>query len=146
MWESPSDRKAVAGMSDKTWMEHSPSWRAKASAEGATRQRWDAWSKLSPAARKATSQRDYATGLTFTESKRKHLQRVVFLKMKKLAPKYIKDASIEKRIKESFSDADLKWTADASLDEIRKRSKVQKHDKRFPDYMDANERNIWWYR
>lgn len=133
-------------MSAKTWLEHSPSWRAKASAEGATRQRWDAWFKLSPAARKATSQRDYATGLTFTEAKRKHLQRVVFLKMRKLSPLYVRDATIERRIKDSMSDEDLKWTADATLDQIRKRSKVQKHDAKFPDYQDANERNVWWYR
>ena len=132
-------------MTGKTWMEHSPSWRSKASAEGATRQRWDAWLKLSPTARKATSQRDYATGLTFTEAKRKHLKRITFLKMRKLSPRYIKDATINKRI-ESMSDDDLKWTADASLSEIKKRSAIQTKDRKFPDYQDANERNVWWYR
>jgi len=127
-------------------MEHSPAWRAKASAEGATRQRWDAWAKLSPATRKATSQRDYATGLSFTEAKRKHLQRITFIKMRKLSPFYVKDATIKKRIKDSMSDKDLKWTADATLDQIKKKSMIQKLDKDFWKVTDENERNVWWYR
>ena len=132
-------------MTGKTWMEHSPAWRSKASAEGATRQRWDGWFKLSPTARKTTSQRDYATGLTFTEAKRKHLQRMVYLKMRRLSPSYVRNATIDRRILD-MSDVDLKWTADATLDDIKKRASVQTKDKKFPDYQDINERNVWWYR
>jgi hypothetical protein len=131
----------------KSWMEHSPSWRAKASAEGATRQRWDSWQKLSPAAQKATSQRDYATGLTVKLATRKKLKRMAFLKMRAVSTKNkkITDAILEYRL-EQMTNEDLKWTADASLSEIKERASVQTSHPKFFKFQTADGKNAWWYR
>lgn len=48
----------------KPWETHTPQWRAKAIAEGLTKQRWNAYGKLSPATRKTTNPREYAKGET----------------------------------------------------------------------------------
>lgn len=85
-------------MTGKTWLEHSPAWRSKAAAEGATAKRWNAWLSLSPDARKRTSQREYAVGKSVPVQTRAQAEKKAYEKLKAAAGHKARPATIRKHV------------------------------------------------
>lgn len=107
-------------MTGKTWLEHSPAWRAKAAAEGATAKRWNAWLSLSPDARKRTSQREYAAGKSVPVQTRAQAEKKAYEKLKATAGVKARPATIRKHVQALTAD-ELRQINNLTPAEIAKR-------------------------
>lgn len=119
------------------WEEHSRAWRAKASAQGMTRQKYNAWLHLSPETQKRTSQREYAAGKNVPQQRREKLERDALTNMLRAASGQARPSFVKKNISKMSND-ELQWTIRATPNQIRYRAAKKN--------VPGHATNPWWYR
>ncbi len=119
------------------WEDHSRAWRAKASAQGMTRQKYNAWSNLSPETRKRTSQREYAAGKSVPQQHREKLERDALRNILRAASGQARPSFVRKNLAK-MSAEELRWTIKATPNQLRYKA-ARKN-------VPGHATNPWWYR
>jgi hypothetical protein len=121
----------------KKWEDHSPRWQREQTRKGLSKNRWNAWLKLSDKTRKATDPSQYASGKSIADQRRERKIQQAVQKVKSANSQAARTSVIQRNVRK-MSDKDLDWTLKASPKQIRERAS-KKHVQGYPT-------NPWWYR
>lgn len=104
------------------------------SRKGLSKNKWDAWFKLAPKSRKVADPYEYAKGATVAEQRRTKAEKAAYDNMARQLGT-VRGGTIRRGI-ESMTAEQLRWTAKASAQQIRRRAGQKPAN---------GARNPWWY-
>lgn len=120
----------------KSWDDHSPRWKREAEKQGLTKQRWDAWRKLSTKTRRETDPRRYASGETVAEIRRDKLEAAAVRHMITTLGARVRRSTILKGVSEMTME-ELRFAGSATKEQLGKRAARK---------MSGRVHNPFWYR
>ena len=118
----------------KKWDDHSARWKREQTRKGLTKSKWDSWFKLSAKSKKVADPYKYAAGMSVAEQRVVKAKAAALSNMRKHFPQ-ARIGTVRLGIEEMTSEQ-LRWTANASAAQIRRRAAVKPQ---------SGTRNPWWY-
>jgi hypothetical protein len=120
----------------KPWDDHSARWKREAEKQGLTKQRWDAWRKLSTKTRKDVDPRKYASGKPVVEVRREKLEAAAISHIIATLGNRVRRSTVIRGV-EIMTNEELRFAATANRDQLGKRAARK---------TTGQVRNPFWYR
>lgn len=119
----------------KSWDEHSERWKRDQAKAGLSKQRWNSFLKLSDKSQRSADIRQYAKGFSVGEQRKEKARSIA---AEKITSSRFGNDYVSRKGVDSMTAAQLRWTANATPDQIRARARNSKYI--------VNNRNPWWYK
>lgn len=121
----------------KRFADHSQRWQRQQLRAGVNPQRFDRWLALSLKTRQGSDPLTYGRGVSIAQQRRQGNERAAHEVMLRLPD--VREATIIRGLAQ-MSPRHLRWTANATPDQIRERARQK------PERYGYSQRNPWWYR